>query len=451
MKNVTVKDIVKVTGGILLCGDENYEITNFSIDSRTTKEGELFIPIVGEKVDSHRFIENALQNGGATLTQQHREKEGSKAWIYVENTMQALQKIAKWYREKMTFPVVAVTGSVGKTTTREMVTRALEAGFRVFHTEGNYNSQIGVPLTIARMTGEEDVAVLEAGMSEVGEMAKLESMIAPNYVVFTNIGVAHIENLGSRENICTEKMALAKNISQDGVVFLNGDDKVLMSHRDDFACRVVTYGTNETCDYYAKDICNEQGQMKFNCVRKGETFEIVLDVLGNHNVLNSLAAFGVAEELGLTMEQVRHQFEHFEGTRQKIHKLTKYTVIDDTYNASPDSMLASLDVLSQMMCDGKKIAVLGDMLELGEKSEEYHRAVGKEKWVQMVQEVYTFGKESKFILEEASKNNVSILGKHFDDREKLIVYLKSRLETGDCILLKGSNGMKLSEVVKELI
>lgn len=451
MKNVIVKDIVSVTGGILLCGDENYEITNFSIDSRTTKEGDLFIPIVGEKVDSHRFIENALQNGGATLTQRHREKEGTNPWIYVEDTMQALQKIAKWYREKMTFPVVAVTGSVGKTTTREMVTRALEAGFHVFHTEGNYNSQIGVPLTIARMTGEEDVAVLEAGMSEFGEMARLEPMIAPNYVVFTNIGVAHIENLGSRENICKEKMELAKNLSEDGVVFLNGDDPILMSHRDDFSCKVVTYGTNETCDYYAKDIRNEQGQMKFTCVRRGEEFEIVLDVLGNHNVLNSLAAFGVAEELGLTMEQVKHQFEQFEGTRQKIYQCAEYTVIDDTYNASPDSMLASLDVLSQMACDGKKIAVLGDMLELGEKSEEYHRALGKAKWVQMVQEVYTFGKESKCILEEVKKNNSFILGEHFEDREQLIEYLKLKLEKGDCILLKGSNGMRLSEVVKELL
>lgn len=451
MKNVTVKDIVEVTGGLLLCGDENYEITNFSIDSRTTKEGDLFIPIVGENVDSHRFIENALQNGGATLTQQHKEKEGTNPWIYVENTMQALQKIAKWYRDKMTFPVVAVTGSVGKTTTREMVTRALESGFHVFHTEGNYNSQIGVPLTIARMIGDEDVAVLEAGMSEFGEMARLEPMISPKYVVFTNIGVAHIENLGSRENICKEKMELAKNVPQDGVVFLNGDDPILMSHRDDFTCKVVTYGTDATCDYYAKDICNEQGQMKFTCVRKGEEFEIILDVLGNHNVLNSLAAFGVAEELGLTMEQVRHQFEHFEGTRQKIHRLTKYTVIDDTYNASPDSMLASLDVLSQMVCDGKKIAVLGDMLELGEKSEEYHRSIGKAKWVQTVQEVYTFGKESKFILEEVKQNNPSVLGEHFEDREQLTEYLKSRVETGDCVLLKGSNGMKLSEVVKKLL
>ena len=451
MREVTVKDIVAITGGKLLCGEETYPITNFSTDSRKMGEGDLFVPIIGERVDGHDFIESALKNGGATLTQKHEKMEDSHPWIFVEDTMKAMQKIASWYRGNMQFPIIAVTGSVGKTTTREMITRALESDFTVFHTEGNYNSQIGVPLTIARMTGEEQVAVLEAGMSQFGEMAQLEKMIRPNVVVFTNIGVAHIENLGTQENICKEKMELAKHVDDTGAIFLNGDDEVLMAHKEEFCGTVITYGTSEHCDYQAKDIRMEDGKMKFTCKRRGEEFEIVMDVLGQHNVLNALAAFGVSEFLGLSLDKVKHQFEQFKGTRQQVHTLPKYTVIDDTYNASPDSMKASIRVLSEMPCKGKRVAVLADMLELGEKSEEYHREVGNFLAKKQIDSLYVFGSMSKYLLEGAKKVNEHLDGKHFTSREELLTFLKDNIKTGDCILFKGSNGMKLSEIVTQFL
>lgn len=451
MKQVTVKDILEVTGGTLLCGDENYEIINFSTDSRKMQEGYLFVPMLGEKVDGHRFIESALQNGGATFTQEHDEMNDSHPWIRVEDTKKAMQQVARWYRNKMQFPVIAVTGSVGKTTTREMITRVLEAGFHVFHTEGNYNSQVGVPLTIARMAGEEEVAVLEAGMSQVGEMTELEKMIQPKIAVFTNIGVAHIENLGTRDNICKEKMELAKNIDQNGAIFLNGDDAILMEHKEEFKGKVFTYGTSEQCDYQAKDVRTESGKMMFTYVRNGKEMPIVMDVLGQHNVLNALAAFGVAEFLGLSIEKVCHQFEDFKGTRQQVHVLSDYTIIDDTYNASPDSMKASLNVLADMTCSGKKIAVLADMLELGENSEKYHREIGTVVAEKKIDVLYVLGDYSKFLWEQAKQERPVLEGKVFDSREELMNSLKTIIEKGDLILLKGSNGMKLSEIAKGLL
>ena len=451
MRPITIKQIVEITGGTLLCGNEMETITDFCIDSRTMETGKLFVPIVGERVDGHRFIESALNQGGATLTEQHDKKEDSHPWIRVEHTVEAMQKITAWYRSQMSFPIIAVTGSVGKTTTREMITKALEAGFHVFHTEGNYNSQTGVPLTIARMTGDEEVAVLEAGMSQFGEMERLETMIRPNVAVFTNIGVAHIENLGTQENICKEKMQLAKHINETGAVILNGDDAVLMDYKKQLKGTVITYGTGEFCDYRASDIRMEDGKTKFTCTREGETFPIILDVLGVHNVRNALAAFAVCEWLGLSMEKIRHQFESFQGTRQRVHRLENYTVIDDAYNASPDSMKASLRVLAEMPCERKKIAVLADMLELGEQTVEYHEEVGTFLGKQAIDELYTFGTLAEKLLEAAKEERETLVGRSFETREELIEFLKNHLQKGDCVLIKGSNGMRLSEISKELL
>lgn len=451
MKNVTVKEIVEVTGGTLLCGDETTSITDLSTDSRKMGAGVLYVPVIGERVNGHKFIESALEQGGATLTQEHSTMDDTKPWIQVKDTVEAMQKIAAWYRSKMTFPVVAVTGSVGKTTTREMVTRALEAGFVTFQTEGNFNSQVGVPMTIAKMQGDEEVAVLEAGMSQKGEMALLETMIRPNIVIFTNIGVAHIENLGSQENICLEKMKLASHISENGVVFLNGDDSILMKYRDRILGKVITYGLSENCDYRAENIVIQNGKTKFDCIKKGKCYPIVMDVLGQHNVLNALAAIGVAESLGLSIEQVQHQFEGFHGMRQRVLEHHGYTIIDDTYNASPDSMKAALSVLSDMPRKGRKIAVLADMLELGEKSIQFHEEVGVFAGTKDLDELYVYGTLAEHILKKAQEENQKIKGKAFAEREALESFLTGYFQAGDCILFKGSNGMKLSEITAKFV
>lgn len=449
MKEITIKEIVEITNGTLLCGSEEMTITDLSTDSRKMGQGILFVPIIGERVDGHQFIKNALKKGGATLTQEHDNMEDIYPWIRVENTLEAMQKIAAWYRKKMTFPVVAVTGSVGKTTTRELISRALEAEFSVFHTEGNYNSQVGVPMTIARMRGEEEVAVLEAGMSQKGEMAALERMIVPDIVVFTNIGVAHIENLGTQDNICLEKMELAHHMSPNGVVFLNGDDQILMKYSKRIPCRIITYGFSEYCDYRAEQVSVGKGETRFQCIRNGKRYPVTMDVLGKHNVLNVLAAIGVSEYLGLSIEQVVPQFKNFKGLRQQVYEASDYTVIDDTYNASPDSMKAALAVLADMQTKGRKIAVLADMLELGDRSVIFHEEVGRYAAAKNLDELYVYGALSKNILEKAQKVNPSVKGKAFEKREDLETFLDGYFKKGDCILFKGSNGMKLSEIASK--
>lgn len=225
MENITIKDIVEACSGQLLCGDENKVIKEFSIDSRSGSEDSIFVPIIGERVDAHKFIDGALKINGATFTSEHDEPlEGfeNKPWIKVADTVEAMQKVGTFYRNRMNLPVVAVTGSVGKTTTREMISTVLASQKKVFQTIGNQNSQIGVPLTLSHLTREDEIAVLEIGMSERGQIEKLTNMIRPNVAVVTMIGVSHIAQLKTQENICLEKMDIVKGLPEDGMVFLNG-------------------------------------------------------------------------------------------------------------------------------------------------------------------------------------------------------------------------------------
>lgn len=451
MENITVKDIVEAVDGRLLCGNPDQIITSISTNSREMDETTLFVPLIGERVNAHRFIQSALQSGGAALTQEHDAMEDRHCWIRVENTQSAMQALASYYRGLMKLPIVAVTGSVGKTTTRDMISTALSAKFRVFRTEGNLNSQVGVPITLARISSHDEVAVLEAGMSMKGEMTRLAAMIRPDMAVFTNIGVAHIENLKTQDGICLEKMELINTMPENGVVFLNGDDEILLRHRDRIRQHVLTYGLLEGCDYRGTDIRIENNSTYFSCTCHGKTFEVVLNVLGEHNVRNALAAIAVSDQLGIDPVLAAGQFMKFEGLRQRVYQTDTYTVIDDTYNASPDSMKASLDVLSQMECKGRRIAVLADMLELGEDTIRYHYEVGTYLADRPVDELYVVGELASHIQKGAIDRRKDIITQSFADNDTLIQFLAHSLKTGDCILLKGSNGMKLQEIAKTLL
>lgn len=451
MRNVTIHDIVTATGGTLLCGDAGMEVGRLSADSRDMDAHTLFVPIIGEKVDAHNFIESALAHGGATLTQEHDTMEDVHPWIRVENTLDAMQAIAKYYREKMTLPIIAVTGSVGKTTTREMITAALEAKFHVFHTEGNFNSQVGVPLTIDRMTGEEDVAVLETGISEFGEMSRLAAMVQPQMAVVTNIGVSHIENLHTRENIMAEKLRITEGMQPDGILFLNGDDTMLMSAKDKVNRPVVTYGMSEACDYRGENVKMLNGQTYFDCVVDGQRYPVVLNVLGIHNVLNALVAIAVAHKLGIEIPVAAAAFSKFQGLRQKIYECDNYTVIDDTYNASPDSMKASIDVLAEYEAEGRRIAVLADMLELGENSYEYHYEVGEYLAEKKIDVLVYMGEKAEYINRGVRDHNLCTSLVPANTCAEIIRNLKRNLTKGDVVLLKASHGMHLDEVVKELL
>ena len=467
MEDVKVKDIVKASGGRLLGGDEEMEIRGFSIDSRQGGDHTLFVPIIGERVDAHRFISGALDLNAATLTSEHDEIPSNqagrdRAWIRVDDTVEAMQRIGTWYRERMKLPVVAVTGSVGKTTTREMIAAVLGSGLRVFQTLGNQNSQIGVPLTLSRMSKEDEAAVLEIGMSERGQIEKLTRMIRPDIAVVTVIGVSHIAQLGSQENICLEKMDIVKGLPEDGMVFLNGDDPRLAAYRGRLPYKVRFYGMDPSCDYRAEDIRMENGQTRFSFLyRQGDGWkrmEALLNMMGDHNVRNALAGLGIAREMGLDMEEAVRALAHFEGQRLKVLPLTVCTVIDDTYNASPDSMKASLKVLSDMKVKpgGRKIAALADMLELGDREKDYHYEVGRFAGGLDLDMIVVYGDLAPEIIrgikeEEGEKSGSSSrLMKAFASREELEDYLLKTVRPDDILLLKGSNGMKLSESVKRL-
>lgn len=449
MEQMTVRDIIKATGGRLLCGDPDTRIRGFSIDSRQGEEDFLFVPIIGEKVDAHRFIDSALKINGATLTSEHDVMNDEKPWIRVEDTVKAMQQIGTAYRNRLNLPVVAVTGSVGKTTTREMIAWALASEKKVFQTIGNQNSQIGVPLTLSRMTEEDEAAVLEIGMSERGQIETLTTMIRPNIAVVTVIGVSHIMQLKSQDNICLEKMDIVKGLPEDGKVFLNGDDPFLKPYKGKLPFDTYFYGMGENCQYRAVHIRQDEDGTSFDLQIQGDgTYPVRLSVLGDHNVKNAAAALGIAHQMGVSVEHAAKALESFHGQRQKIVKVNGYTLIEDAYNASPDSMKAALKVLSAM--EGRKVAVLADMLELGDREQEYHKEVGQYLSEVGIEEVYCTGKLTRCLIEGAKEKKADLTACHFENNQELGNYLKEHLKKGDNVLIKGSNGMKLTEVISIL-
>ncbi len=456
MEQMTVRDIVKATGGRLLCGDENLELRNISIDSRTMKGQDLFVPIIGEKVDAHRFIPGAFSVGAAaTLTSEHDEMTDERPWIRVEDTKKALQNIGAYYRDRLTLPLVGITGSVGKTTTREMIAAALSAGYRVYKTPGNSNSQVGVPITLSQITSEDEIGVLELGMSMPGELTVIAKIARVHMAVITNVGVTHIEQLGSQENIYREKMTIQDGLLDGGILFLNGDDPLLKDTKAKEGCSTVYYGTGENCAYRAEEIRLEEGYPMFTAVCRDQRIAVRLSVMGRHNVLNAMVALAVADACHVPLELAAESLGRFDGfqNRQQIYECGGITVLDDTYNASPVSMQAGLEVLHSMKGSGRKIAVLADMKELGPDSVRYHREIGMWLREHPVDMLFTLGELALEIENGAKKEGGECLFFHFEaeDRTGLYETLKSVLLQGDCVLLKGSNSMKLSEVSAKLI
>lgn len=455
MENITVKDIVEMTDGVLMCGDENTLVTDICINSKEIKEGDLFIPIIGERVDAHRFIESALEKGAATLTSRHNDVVvADKPYIRVNNTVDALQHIGAAIRKQITIPVIAVTGSVGKTTTREMITKALSCGKKTFHTEKNLNSQIGVPITLSRMSKEDEIAVLELGISEEGQMDILSEMVKPDMAVVTTIGVAHIEFMKTQENIRKQKLSIVHFMKEGGTLFLNGDDKLLRNAKEteELTCRTLFYGTEDWCDYYAKDIVYHDSYTTFTCVHGKEEVPVKLNTLGRHNVGNCVVALAVANENGISMSEAAAGFTEFEGQRQRVIPLdNKFTMIDDTYNASPDSMKASIQVLCDMPCRGRRVAVLGDMFELGENEVRYHREIGEFLLDKPVDEVVVMGELSQNIKQILEESESRIKAYTFSDNEEAAIYLMATLKPEDLVLIKASNGMNLKEIVNILL
>lgn len=454
MINIKIKDIVEAVDGVLLCGNENQEIEHISIDSRQSKGNDLFVPIIGEKVDAHNFISQAFDSGCiATLTSKHKEMNHTHSFIYVKDTIKALHDIGRLCRSRTTVPVVGVTGSVGKTTTREMIATALSAEKSIYKTGKNYNSQIGVPITLSEMPNDVDMAVLELGMNVPGELGLISKMTILDAAVVTNVGVAHIEFFGTKEKICEEKLTITSGLKENGLLFLNGDDELLYQYKDSTSFTPILYGTSPRCTYRGENIAMKNGKYTFEFVFDTIRIPVTLSVLGVHNVVNAIGALAVAHKFGVDLTKAAKALEGFTGfmNRLEVHKVNGYTIIDDTYNASPDSMKAGIDVLCGMEEKGKKIAVLGDMFELGEQSSNYHYQVGKAISEKPFDFAILVGKQASYIGKamEDTQSNIPIM--YEMSNEEVSKYLKRTLTAGDVVYLKASNGMKLKEITASLL
>lgn len=467
MEHMTVKDLIAASGGELLWGREDRPVTRISIDSRDIQGGDLFVPLVGEKVDAHRFLAQVVEAGAAAVfTSEHRTPEDVKpvmetndqdcAWIRVADTKKALQAVGNYYRSRLHLPLVGVTGSVGKTTAREMIAAALSARYRVYKTPGNSNSQVGVPIALSQITGEDQIGVLELGMSMPGELTVIARIARVDMAVITNVGVTHIEQLGSQENIYREKLTIQDGMKDGGILFLNGDDPRLRVTKAKEGCRTVYFGTGENSDYRAEAVRLEHGCPVFTAVHGETRVPVRLGVLGLHNVLNAMAALAVADAAGVPMAEAAlslGEFNGFSGRMQVFHR-REVTFIDDTYNASPVSMIAGLEVLHSIEDAGRRIAVLADMKELGEDAPAYHRQIGEWLGEHPLDVLLTLGELGEEIARGAlasggvAKENCTCLAD--GDRDGVYEALIRILRSGDCVLLKGSNSMKLGQVVRRL-
>lgn len=464
---MTVQDMVTAAGGVLVKGDPVARIGEISVDSRSgLSDDGLFVAIPGEKTDGHRYIEGARASGAAAVlycrdvtpgpdAPSVEEKEGGRpdfAWIRVPDTRKALQAVGAFCRERLTIPVLAVTGSVGKTTTREMTALALSAKYRTFKTEKNYNSQLGVPIMLSRIGPEYQAAVLEAGMSEPGEMARLAPIIRPDLTIFTNIGVTHIENLGSREAIFREKFELARAMKPGSPLIVNGDNDILSRLDDSCGYRVIRYGLGENCQVRAEEIRTEGVRTVFTAVCGEDRAAVRLQVAGEHMVRNALAALAAAKELSVPWQAAADRLGEYGGFagRQLVEEIGGVTVICDYYNASPDSMKAALGVLAGMACEGCKTAVLADMNELGPDSAAFHREVGRAAAECGVTRLITVGERAQEIARGARETSRKMEIFSCKDNQEAADLLLRKLKKGDLLLLKGSHSMELGRIREKL-
>lgn len=450
----TVREIVAACGGKLLCGDPDTVVTSVVIDSREAIDGSLFVPLQGKKTDAHTFLHTAFASGAAAvLTQEHTRMEAKRAWIAVNSTQLALQDIAAAYRKRFSIPVIGITGSVGKTTTKEMVTLALSARYNVMKTKGNHNSQIGLPMTMFEFSKEHEVAVVEMGMSDFGEMARLARISTPKYAVMTNIGISHIGQLKTRENILREKLHITDRFVHGSVLFLNGDDPMLASLRGKIPYETIFYGTEPWCDFRAEGIAVQKETTAFCCIDpRRERVEVTLPVLGIHHALDALAGLAVAERLGVPLNWAAAALGNYRplAMRQQIYHANEVTVIDDSYNSSPDAAKSSLSVLSGFQT-GRRVAVLADMLELGEYSRKAHFKVGVCAAENGVDILLTVGPEAKAVVDGARSARSGIDCRVFNNNDQAIAELKSFLSPGDAVLVKGSRSMHMDEIVRALL
>ena len=447
MKNMTLGNIAEACSGTYHGTEEAKEktITDITTDSRKAGKGSLFVAIKGEKVDAHRFIPAVFEQGALCVICEQAPEQAAGAYILVESSLQAIKDIAEFYRKQLDMKVVGITGSVGKTSTKEMIASVLSEKYRVLKTLGNFNNELGLPLTVFGLRAEHQIAVLEMGISDFGEMHRLAKIARPDTCVITNIGLCHLEFLKSRDGILKAKTEIFDFLKEDGHVILNGDDDKLVTVTDVKGIKPVFFGVENKNGIWADEI-ESRGLKGIEC------FKVLVPIPGRHMVYNALAGTAVGLTYGLTLDEIKAGIESLQSLSGRFHILENekknIMVIDDCYNANPVSMKASLEVLQDAL--GRKVALLGDMGELGKNEVEMHREVGRfaaEKDIDVIVCTGTLCKEMAEAAKEVS-NGKKVL--YFENREALEDALDELILPGDSILVKASHFMQFEKIVKKL-
>jgi len=444
LERMTLCEIAAAINGQLLHTDGAACIDNISTDSKAADAGTLFVALKGERFDGHDFIEDFFANGGAAVLS-GRACEGPA--ILVEDTRLALGDLARYYRSKFDLPVVGVTGSVGKTSTRGMIESVLSIAGETCATRGNLNNDIGLPRTLLTLERAHRFAVIEMGMNHSGEIRYLTSIARPGIAVITNIGTAHIGNLGSREAILRAKLEILEGLPPDGLAVFNGDDERLYALKGTLPYRTIYYGIhNPDCDLIASDV--DCGPTESNFIVRGAAF--IVRAPGEHHVSNALAAIAIGLELGMPIEGIRAGVEAFRpsGMRQAIIDIAGVRVIEDCYNANADSMEAALAVLANSNIGGRKIAVLGDMLELGEFARAEHRRVGDCAARHKIDLVVTVGEHAALIARQARAGGVEAIS--LDSNQEAVQTVLGLLKEKDTVLVKASRSGRFEEISREI-
>lgn len=455
MKEILVKDILRECNGKLICGDENIICEDFCKDTREIKKGDIYLGIKGQKVNGSVFYKQALDNGAngcilqdIEINEEDIEKYKNKFIVIVDNVVEAIQKLAKYKRRLYNIPVIGITGSIGKTSTKDLIASVLSTEFNVLKTAGNYNNEIGLPLTILRLK-EHNAMVLEMGMSAFGEISLLTSIAKPTTAVITIIGSSHIGELGSRENILKAKLEILEGLNENGSLIINNDNDLLnMWNKDNKdKHKHITYAIENKSDLNANNVKILDNSSTFEIELNETKYKIEVPVGGKHFVYNSLAAIAVGLEYNISIENIIKGIKTFSLTKRRMEILqTKddVTIINDSYNASYESIKAALEYLKSTKAN-RKIAVLGDVLELGDFSKQMHENIGKEVIKNNVDILITVGTEAQNINNIVKGKNIEEYS--FKTNEEAIKKLKEIAKPKDIILVKASNGMHFEKIV----
>jgi UDP-N-acetylmuramoyl-tripeptide--D-alanyl-D-alanine ligase len=459
MKQVSIESIAIAVSGSIINKHlikANIVYNNVSIDSRTIGDNDIFIPIKGDNFDGHNFISMAYEKGAIiSFTQYENKIPSDKIGILVNDTGQAMKGFAKYYRSLFNIPVVAITGSVGKTSCKDMIASILSAKYRVHKTSGNYNNEIGVPLTIFKLEETHEVLVLEMGMNHYGELHRLSEMATPDIAVITNIGEAHIEYFGSKDGILKAKSEILDFLKEDGLVILNGDDEYLDKLNNKLEFKTRTFGFQYINDLYVSEY-NILGWEGIDALVKSnlEQYNIHLDTLGKHMLYNVMPAIIIGKHLNMTISEIEEGASRYKATKMRMDKMifdNNVVVINDAYNASTDSMKSSLETLSNLETEGRKIAILGDMFEMGDYSEVAHRKVGEIASSNEFNLLICVGAHAKHIYDSAIEHGVNKTKvQYYKTKEELIDKIHLIINQEDTIIVKASRGMFLEKVIDKI-